>query len=504
MCDLGEASESIMRILLDCVVTSKDPAQCSTNIQYITFVERTLAKRSDVFFYWLIPEWADEYLKKSYPRHPNIRYVTVPQHKDRTKEYLTISKALDHAVAFNGGLWDYDVLLTMRTGLVPLLKMLGTSPRNHRLHWLRKIWLIEAMVLMDFKTTVLTFSPNDDLFTLSGYVSADMVLLTSQSDKTPIVQAARNYFTPSHVRAIAEKVVPVGYGSFLDPVLKTKDQYPDASKGKKFCLAHAGRMEKANRIDEINDLMVKNYVMLGDNIKLLVCTVSTGIKSFDLSVVDVKQSGREEFWELAKEDMHLIVNMSDEAGSALSVLEPMMFGVPAILGGNRKRMEDAIGDDYPFLVNNETEAYAFVKMFFEDYTKMYAQWAAWQKARFVSMLKSRNEEKSVFTMLGNGIDEYPQTVARFVEARPGLEENQMVVDMLDFLGVRKEFVFVDLMAEMKAARKVDGVILAKLRPEDRDYRGLVWCTDFNLIRNILRAFHGWDDASTVVGHMRKV
>ena len=85
-----------MKILIDCVVTAADPARCSSNIQFLTFVRRTLAARPDVFFYWLIPEWITaEQFDKTYPQDARVMYRRVPQHRDRTKEYLTVSKALD-------------------------------------------------------------------------------------------------------------------------------------------------------------------------------------------------------------------------------------------------------------------------------------------------------------------------------------------------------------------------------------------------------------------------
>ena len=133
-------------------------------------------------------------------------------------------------------------------------------------------------------------------------------------------------------------------------------------------------MEKGNAIDEINDLMVKQFVMKGDKIRLLVTTVSSVIKTFDQSVIEVKQTGREEFWKLCKEEMDLFIHMAPEGGFSLSLVEPMMLGVPAIIG-REPWSEGVFGKTYPFFVKNETEAYAFVQMFYEDYPAMYAKWA---------------------------------------------------------------------------------------------------------------------------------
>ena len=272
-----------MKILIDVVVTSADPAKCSSNIQFLTFVKRTLAARDDVFFYWLIPEWIKpEDFEKTYPHDPRVKYLPVPQHRDRTKEYMTLSKPLDQAVAFNGDLWDFDVLLTMRTGMVPAMRLLMNSPRHAKLFWLKQVWLIEEMPLMDFKPTVMTINADvQDVYTLSGYLAADRVYILSYHEKQAIMQTARRFLTPSNVMKIGGKIKSVITGQFSDYRLKPASEFPDPDHGKPFCIAHSGRMEMANNIEVINDVMVKHFVMKGAKVRLLVTTVSDAIKAFD-------------------------------------------------------------------------------------------------------------------------------------------------------------------------------------------------------------------------------
>lgn len=493
-----------MKILLDCVVTAADPVKCSTNIQFLTFVNRTLERRSDVFFYWLIPHWVDDELfLASYPQHPNIKYSRVPMHKDRTKEYLTLPRELDDAVAFNGEQWDYDVMLTMRTGQMPTLRMLATSPRAFRTGWLREYWLLEAMVMMEFKPTVLTFAPKvQDLWVLNGYMAADRVWLTSQIDKDPILQRARELLTPSHVRDLGDKIVPVGYALFSESSVKTADQFPDPENGKPFCIAHAGRMEKMNRIEEINSVMVNSFVMKGDRVKLLVCTVSDGSKAFDTSVVDVKQASRDEFWELCKHDMHVVINFAPEGGSSMALLEPMMLGVPAIVGP-RKAYAKSLGDDYPFLVNSETEAYALTKMFYDDYATMYAKFAEWHETRFKQLVKERFEERLIYNLMDKAVDDFALTDERVRKEKASKETNQLVLDLVKYAEGKDEFVFKDAIEELVATKVVSASIMDKLKPGDRDKRGLVWANDFNEIRRLLQVFYGWEDASVAVGHLKR-
>jgi len=491
-----------MKILLDCVVTATDPNKCSSNIQFLTFVRRTLAQRDDVFFYWLIPDWiSDELFEATYPQDDRVKYIRIPQHRDRTKEYFTLRKELDQAVAFNGDCWDFDVLLTMRTGMVPAFRLIMNSPRTPKLAWLKEVWLIEEMPFMDFKATVLTINADvQDMFTISGYLAADRNYILSYHEKPHIVRRARDFFTPSNVRKLADSIQPVITSQSDGFRIKDPSEYPDGSRP--FCIAHSGRMEKANRIDAINDLMTKHFVMKGDKVRLLVTTVSAAIKAFDTSVVDVRQVGREEFWKLAKSEMDVFVHMSREGGFLLSLIEPMMLGVPAVV--LREDWADGLlGKDYPFMAENEAQAYALVGMFYEDYAGMYAKWAAWNKEVFQPLMKHRFENDLLYKHLARDMETFAAKRATFTKTNPGKEENALTLDILEEVGDADEFVFAEVIERLVEAGKCDRVMLEKLQPGDRDVRGLAFCTAWNDYRVALQEFHGWEDASTTVGHMRR-
>ena len=141
-----------LKFLVDCVVTSS-PSKCSSTVIFKTAVERLLAERNDVFFYWLIPSWLSEDDKEFYPKDPRVKYLPTDQSKDRVREYLTLPRPLYEAVTFYGPCWDFDILLTMRTGLVPQLRLLMNSPRTHQKWWAKEVWLIDVMPLLKFKKT---------------------------------------------------------------------------------------------------------------------------------------------------------------------------------------------------------------------------------------------------------------------------------------------------------------------------------------------------------------
>jgi hypothetical protein len=493
-----------MKIMLDCVVTNRHPLKCSTNIQFLTFVKRTLQNHKDVFFYWMIPDWvSDEHFKETYPEDARIHYIRVPQHTDRTKEYLTLSKELDKCLGFNGDYWDFDVLVTMRTPMIPVMKMLMSSPRAANISWLKEVWLIEEMPLMQFKKTVMSFDPRaQDLQTISGYLAADRTYVMSYHEPGEIVNSAKKLFSPSTVRDLHQKLTPVVNVQLEEFYLKTPDQYPACTDESPFCIAHSGRMEMGNNIQEINDLMLKNYIMKDQKVRLLVTTVSSIIKVFNQEHIEVETPSREEFWRLAREEMHVIVNMVDDCGFLLSLVEPMMFGVPGII--IRRPWSEAIfGKDYPFFVSGQTQAYGMVQAFYDDYAKMYGIWTEWFNSKFKPMMQQRFESDLLYSKLDQDIQDFRQKRASYADGREGKKDNQFLKDVLEQVGDRPEFILKDIVAELHEAGKIGKVMLDKFAPDDRDYRHLAFSTYWNETRAILLELMEWKDASVKVGHFAR-
>jgi len=386
---------------------------------------------------------------------------------------------------------------------VPAMRLLMNSPRHAKLFWLKQVWLIEEMPLMDFKPTVMTINADvQDVYTLSGYLAADRVYILSYHEKQAIMQTARRFLTPSNVMKIGGKIKSVITGQFSDYRLKPASEFPDPDHGKPFCIAHSGRMEMANNIATINDLMVKQFVMKGSKVRLLVTTVSAVIKEFDTSVVEVLHASRDEFWKLCKEEMHVFLKLSTEGGFSLALLEPMMFGVPAIIA-REDWSEGLFGVDYPFFVTNEAQAYGYVQAFYDDYPGMYAKWSKWHTEVFRPLMDARFKTDLLYDLLDRDIDDFAETHKRFAIKHPGKESNAFVKDILAHVGDAQEFVFSDVIKAMHEAGKVDKKMLDKLRSEDRDERGLAFSTAWNEYRVIMQTFHKWRDASSKVGHLKR-
>ena len=494
-----------VKILLDPVLTAQEPSRCSTYIQYYTFVNRALAARDDVFFYWLVPTWVTEEDMKWLPSDPRVHYIRVTQHKDRTKEYVTFRDQMDMNVAFNGSYWDFDILVTVRTPMVPLMKMIMTSPRQKGHQWMKEVWLIEEMPMLNFKQSVAVLNPDvQELMTISGYRAADNVWIMSYHEKPRIIQAAKNYIVPTEVMALNNKIKEVVPAQFEEFRLKNEVEYFVRGEGKPFCISYVGRFAADTNVDVIYKAMSNAWILRGDTVRLLVLTVSTGGVGIPPSHIEMQRAPREEFWRICREDMHLLVNLHDEAGFSLGLVEPMMFGVPALVI-KKPWAVGMLGDDYPFYVgSSDQEIYTWMKLFYEDYPGMYAKFLKWHQEYFVPVYTQRFKTDILYDiMLGNVERFNAEALPKFAARMEGRSANEIVVALLEHIGKRDEFVLfeeLEAMGKSGALRSLDN----KLDPDDRLTRGLVWATAWNDFRSLLKAYHGWEDASVTVGHMKRI
>ena len=490
-----------MKIMLDPVLTAK-PSHCSTNIQFYTFVNWMLERRDDVFFYWLVPNWVEAEEMGWYPDHPNIKYIRVPQHKDRTKEYVTLRDEMDKLIAFNGTHWDFDVLITVRAGLTPLMKMLINSPRQAGNPWVKEVWVIENMPLMKFKGSVLVLDQKvQDLYTLAGYHAADRVFLMSYHERKGIIAAARNYFTPSMVKGLQAKlkeVVPVQFDEFKK---KAKKFWYKPGQEKPFCIAYVGRLASTGtNLDKVYRAMTNNWIMKGgEKVRLVVATVSTGGRMQPPPFVELIRAPREEFWRMAREDMHVVIIMHEEAGFLLAMIEPLMLGTPVIVK-DLPWTRGQLGDDYPFYANSDVKAYALCKMFYDDYDKMYDLFKEWYDGWFVPTYTERFKTDHLYTLLENAVVDYEERlVAKIREKWVSRKKNDIVGKLIEYTGGEIHLIEDLRMLEQK---KVLETLGNKLDEDVRDRVNLVFSPSFNDYRLILKGFFDYKDSSTALGHLK--
>lgn len=502
-----------MKVLLDPVMTN-DPGHCASTVKMLKLVKHVLAQRSDVFFYWLVPAEGSAFDKGMdwYIQHPNVRYVPYPYNRDRQREYLRLDRVYEDYVSFYGTLWDFDVLVTNRTSLVPLLKLMMTKRGRTKLAWSKQVFLIEDMPIMSFKKKLGTFTHEEvqDLATLQGYLAADQTVISAFWEKDLILRTAREHLLPAKVRALGKSIIESS-AILLEKVgLKTKAAIEPMLKGERpFTCAYIGRMVASSRPNEIFELMQKNWILHAGRkqLRFLASTqsqVSTGDGAGAVKragrimipdFVEVKSLPREGFWDLCRNEIDVYLFMSKEEDYSMSLMEPLTLGTPAILIRD-DWSEGTVGKDYPFFVDNFPEAYGLLRAFYDDYPAMYKRFVEWSKTHFEPMMLKRNEVY-IGTLFADFLARYEAAERDALDQ--GCYADNEVVQLIAKLG--DDVVVDDAVRELQKAGKLK-FLAEKLEPEFRDEVVNAWQTDWYRVKMGLRAA-GFRDASTTTGHFTR-
>jgi hypothetical protein len=485
-----------MKVLFDCILTG-EPRKCSTTIQFYTLANMLL-RNPGVFIYWPVPEYVSEQDFEFYPKSDRIKYFRTHQFKDRMKEYNRIPDWLMNMLTFYGSTWDWDVLVTVRTPQVPMMKTVAISPRQMSWGWSKRILVIENMMVLSKKPTVAQSQEEiQDRMTLEGYMASHKTFLPAYHEKKWVREIARKHFSFARVADIDQRIQEVCQLQIIGQPygLKTVHKYDGK---RKLGLVFVGRIERASiRLDLINKLMASQFILFEGQVRTFMCTVTQGDTWIDTDAIEVLHPQREEFWRIAREEMDVALSFSVDVELNLSKLEPLMFGVP-LIAQNAPWAIGMLGPDYPFLVSGETQALAMINEFRLNYDQMYERFAQWYNEWFIPEYTRREVEDGLYNQLYSHCMSFGQEIEQLPSS---YEENSIVQLIAEHAG--EEFVLFDVLRKLDE-QNILKTLAKKLDARDSEVRGIVWSTPWNAFRLALQKFHGYEDASTEVGHMRKV
>lgn len=494
------------KVLIDMIPTAQ-ASRCSSMFKAKHFIQETLKDRNDVFFYWLVPEKMDEKDREWLPQHPNIRYFSFPYMvSDRIRSYHEIPTQLSAALAFNGKLWDFDVFLTTRTAMIPAVVCNMISPRANIEHAkdYKRVWLIEEMPIAEFKKSVSVWIPRTQtLSTLTGYLASDKVFFPAGHEKEGIIKDAKNYLQPSLVQELVKKIDVVAPNSLKD--FRTKEESDLwRARGRRFCLGFVGRMGAfGSSMKDVYEVMTKQWIMGGrEGMRVVISSVSSGGRAMnDLpDTIEFMRAPREEFWRMLREEIDVILCMAIDAGFQLSLMEPLMFGVPVVL---RKAPWSIgqVGPHYPFLIENASQAYAMIEMIHDDYPTQYQKFVKWQREWLIPLFAQGGlYSRSLYTAMAEALTEAEGSATRF-KYTPGVVAPGSVAEV----AVRRggdEFNLLEVLSTPEATKELK-TIPRHLDEDVRDKRGIAFGYNWQETRMVLKAHFGYVDASTTVGHFKR-
>lgn len=495
-----------MKILIDPISTN-DPPFCSAHYKMQLLMKYALDQREDLFFYYMIPD--PERSHGSFQdddgwllQHPRVRYLPYATDSDRMREYARVPPDLEQAVAFNGPYWDWDVIITGRSTQVPTLRTWMT--RSGR-SWQRGAIIEDEFPIMSFKSRVNQAFPwSQDLQALNGYLASDKTLMFSMSSKEQILKTAREWLAPSKVRALDERITPCVPRMFDNLQTKPWDYVNKVATGDKpLTVGYTQRLSGiVERKDDVLDTFLRLYAKEGNRIRLIVTSNSRVVDRYQnhpqFGHVQIHRAPRDEFWRIMREEADVVLTASPDEDYPLSLIEPVTLGVP-LIALDAPYVRPTFGKDYPFIVSNAKQMYGMVKAFMSDYAGMYETFTTWFDNWFRPEMARRNDLWFPLIVL--------DFLDRFQDSRRQKmlgNDNRVVSQILGWVAEKgcSEFTFDEVLSDLDARNEISH--LYDTFKKHYLQKSFSLSPNFNDYRVPLIEKHGWEDASTTVGHLRKV
>ncbi len=497
-----------MKILLDPITTAK-PHKCSCHFKFQNVARALIESREDMFVYYLLPgEWEEGGctwevdMDKMY-QHERLRYILTPTFKDRYKEYVTPPQEWVKAVFHGGLLWDTDMMITARSTMVPVIRQLAHHVQAKR-DWNYRVVVIDGFPLMKFKPYA--YPPeiaSMELQVLTGYLAADKVMVFTPYEVKGVLDTSKIHLSPSRQKELRGKLSSAQPSVLGDQKLKTKEVMTTLlEKKKNFTVAYVQRIENRRRYREVFEVMRSKWILSKDDwpIECLITTVSEGgvDNDDDLGFIQTTKADREQFYSYLDERIDVILNLSKDEGFSLSTMEPLMRGVPIILG--REPWSVAlVGEDYPFFVDKVTEAYLLLKRFHANYVEEYVKFAAWQKDVFRPMIAKRSEE-SLYAQVLQFVGGYEQEL-QDKYANDGVTISNPA-KILDEMG-KEDFILTESIRELKKTKEMTLDLTSTTWPRSHTTTLYAFVAPLRMYRQDLIYHFGYKDATVVTGHLKK-
>jgi hypothetical protein len=395
-----------VKLLLDCIYTGR-PSTCSTSYLFWKLIDELSAWRDDVFFYLLAPRhlMADPDELAFVSRRPDrVRVVPIDQTQlDRMVELFKFSEELSDLTApGTSPLWDADAIVTSRIPQIANFRASTGRSVTFGQGSYRAVFGLEEMPLLSFRKTVSWGNTGHlDLETMSKYLLSDGIVVNNLWTRDNVQKLARQWLSPSRVRALEAKVheaVPVRLERLT---LKPKKAMP--KPGEPFNVAFCGRVTGTRNFKEVAELFRKHFAFAvgKSHVRFLVSTQSLSFGSADVGEIDfveVQHNDRAAFHAMLRDQAHVVVNLSTVEDFSLSTYEPLQLGVPVLVAD--REWADFLGEDYPFRSDGFVQAYGLVKEFITDYAGAYARFARWEETTWKGLVESPRNVPTAIVLQG--------------------------------------------------------------------------------------------------------
>jgi hypothetical protein len=412
---------------------------------------------------------------------------------------------------YKGLLWDVDLILTSRSQMVPnIIRFMHKINSAVKAGGLKPVYCIEDMPILSYKGFVAQTAPEfEDLQTLTGYYASEKTFFVNFWERDQTIKLSKQWLAGAKVRELQKKCVYANPMLIKDMLLKSKESLTKiVEQVIPFTVAYTQRYEKAHRRSEdILEIMQKQWIYNGGQQKMrfLLTTNARGVANSDVmrdtNFIEFYRAPREEFHRMIKEDMCVVLVLAPEDGYSFSCLEPLIFGTPVIVLKAPYSIA-MLGENYPFFVDNDMQAYGLVKQFFDDYIGMYKKFANWQQNEFRSMMLSRNDMFLPF-LIENELEEYKNRTIAYGNRRREEKTHWNSITETLLEDAPDEFHLVERFTDLRKSGKFKaGLNLTSKHAEARQRITFDYVEPHHM--KVELRCHGYEDASIEVGHIRKV
>lgn len=394
-----------MKVLLDPVHT-QDPDKCAGNFKMQLIARHLVETLPDAYITYFLPKsapddttcyWTVDESKMF--QHPRVKYEYLTASKDRIRDMLYPPQDWAGAMMFNGTHWDADLIVTGRMLQGPTIQVLKGSTKTGVDSFKRyRVLGNENFPMIPNKGAVPYYEQICDNL-VYGHLGFDTTYVHIEYFRDIILQRGRDMLSPAKQRKLANTVQCVQPLQITDTHVKTAKELRALTKGDlPFTVAYTQRFDVVRRrTDDVFESMKKHWIMHAKEGSPVRCIVSSVSKSkgrakmkYTADGFEQVTKGRDEYLQMLKDEVHAVVVLSREEGHSFTTIEPILMGVPVVLG-RRPWSEALVGKDYPFFVKSVQEAYTLLRAMSTDYVGQYRVFHDWLVGTYWPLLQQRNE-----------------------------------------------------------------------------------------------------------------
>ena len=389
-----------MKVVIDPLYTTK-LENCSNFLRARNLVEYLLAKREDIFIYFLLPctgkesEHNDmfEFDEGILLEDERIAYYQIPTYVDPVKNFLYLRPEFVKMFSANGELWDWDVMITYRSPLGGQIRNISSLPQS-KPYARRALVLTEEWALLRSNSkTPIPSHGMENLVTIQGMSCFDHMLTLSESNRICVLNEARKVLSPSSYMEFKQRLKYVSSVKLGAPEFREASHIEEVvNRTKQFVVGHIQQGAKIKSVDDTFSIVRKHWERHGaeGNMKLLNLAADGVAVPAEEEFLETIRCDAGKYTEYLVNDIDVLI-ATDTTVTGDQVLEAILCGVPVICK-RTNQVDHILGDDYPLYITDGKDAYGLITEFYSDYSGMYSLWKAWVVGSFLKKIKDLSDK----------------------------------------------------------------------------------------------------------------